>query len=266
MLEKPVPVRYHELMKSPKEKEIKADLPKPLEPAVNEAERIVKDTLRQIEKRLDSPVGEATDATAKLTTASELKTLLKNASREQAKIALNGIENIVLGGIALVPLLGEAEGGAIAAAELTDAAILEGATKAQAAALARGATVTAGGEVAYPLAKIIGQEGAKRLTKVLKAIDPFPDVPTVVTLASGGAELMGAHGAAAIPSAVQILVDQYKSMRLGAQTALEAGRIILRSPEAQRARDFGQSVLSSVQTRLNAAQSPRMSQAAAAFA
>jgi len=27
MLEKPVPVRYHELMKSPKEKEIKADLP-----------------------------------------------------------------------------------------------------------------------------------------------------------------------------------------------------------------------------------------------
>lgn len=252
-------------MKPPKE-EIKTDLPKPLEPAMNEAEKIVKETLRTIETRLQSPVEQSADATAKLTTVGELKQLLKNTSREQAKIALNGIENLVLGGIALVPVLGEAAGGTIAAGELADAAILEGATAAQAQALAKGATVTASGEVAYPLAKLIGADAAKRLTKTLKAIDPYPDLPLIVPLAAGGAELVGVHGAAAVPSAVQLLIDQYKSMRLGAETAVEAGRIVLRSPEVQRMKDFGHSVMSSVTARLNTAASPRMAQAAAAFA
>lgn len=232
---------------------------------MNEAEKIVKETIRAIENRLNSPIGEATDATAKLTTAGELKQLLKNTSREQAKIALNGIENIVLGGIALVPVLGEAQGGAIAAAELTDAAILEGATAAQAKALSQGAKVAASGEVAYPLAKILGEEGAKRLTKTLKAIDPYPDLPAIVPMAAGGAELVGVHGAAAIPSAIQLLVDQYKSMRLGAETVLEAGRIVLKSPELKKVQDFGRSVISSVEARLQKAASPRMAQAAAAF-
>lgn len=251
-------------MKPPKE-EIKPTLPKPLEPAVNEAERIVKETLRRIENRLNSPVEEAADATAKLTTVGELKQLLKNASKEQAKIALNGIENLVLGGIALVPVLGEAEGGAVATAELADAAILEGATAVQAQAFSKGATVAASGEVAYPLSRILGNEAAKRLTKTLKAIDPYPDLPAIIPLAAGGAELVGVHGAAAIPSGLELLIDQYKSMRLGAQTALEAGRIVLKSPEVRRVKEFGQSVLSSVEARIASAASPRMAQAAAAF-
>ncbi len=249
-----------------KEAEIKPNLPKALEPAVAQAEKDVKSLLEQLHQRLESPTEQAVDATAKLTTAQELKELLKNTSKEQAKIALNGIENLVLGGIALVPLLGELEGGTVAAAELVDAAVLEGATAAQAAALAKGATVTAAGEVAYPLTKILGMEGAKRLTKVLKAIDPFPDVPVVVTLASGGAELMGVHGAAAIPSAVQLLIDQYKSVRLSAHAAKEAGRIILTSPEMQRAKDFGNSVYGAIKERLQIAHNPRMAQAAAVFA
>lgn len=258
-------VEYHNFMKPPKE-EIKSNLPKPLEPAMNEAEKIVKETIRKIETRLNSPVEEASDATAKLTTAGELKQLLKNSTREQAKIALNGIENLVLGGIALVPVLGEAEGGAVAAAELTDAAILEGATAAQAQALSKGATVAASGEVAYPLSRILGAEAAKRLTKTLKAIDPYPDLPAIIPMAAGGAELIGIHGAAAIPSGLELLIDQYKSMRLGARTALEAGRIVLKSPELRQAKEFGQSVISSLGARLSAASSPAMAQAAASFA
>lgn len=252
-------------MKLPQE-EIKPTFPKPLEPAMNEAERIFKNSLETVNKRLNTPLDEATDATAKLTTAGELKQLLKKSSREQAKIALNAAENLVLGGIALVPVLGEAEGGAVAAAELADAAVLEGATAREAAALAKGATVAGSGEVAYPLARILGEEGAKRLNKTLKAIDPYPDIPAIIPLAAGGAELMGVHGAAAVPSAVQLLIDQYKSMRLGAQTAVEAGRIILKSPEMHRIKDFSSGIMSSIGARLNAAASPRMAQAAAAFA
>ncbi len=257
---------YNGYMKAPKEKEIKQDLPKPLEPVMKEAEHIIKNSIESIHKRLNNPVEKAVDAAGNLTTGAQLKQLLKEAGKEQAKIALNSIENLVLGGIALVPVLGQVEGGAVASAELTEAAILEGATLAQAQALAKGAVVTGAGEVVYPLTRIIGAEGAKRVTKVLKTLDPFPDVPTIAVLGAGAAELMGVHGAAAIPSAVQILINEYKSMRNLVGTGRKAGDIVLKSPEMERVKDFGSNVVTSITNRLKVASSPQMAQAAARFA
>ena len=163
-------------------------------------------------------------------------------------------------------MFGEIEGGAVAIAELADAAKLEGATLAQANALAKGAEVNVRGGVCYPLIKVLGIEGAKRLNKVLKAIDPYPNIPAVVTLASGGAELMGIHGATAIPSAAQLLVNEFKTIALGAKTALKAGQIIVKSPQVRRMHEFGSSVLSTLDARIQAVTSPRVSQAAHAFA
>ena len=253
-------------MKSPKEKEIKPNLPKPLEPAMNEAERNIAEIIRGIKRRLNSQVDKAADKTAQLTTAGELKLLFKNAAKEQTKIAFNNVENLVLAGLSLIPVFGEIEGGAVAIAELADAAKLEGATLEQANALAKGAEVNVRGGVCYPLIKVLGIEGAKRLNKVLKAIDPYPNIPAVVTLASGGAELMGIHGATAIPSAAQLLVNEFKTIALGAKTALKAGQIILKSPQVRRMHEFGSSVLSTLDARIQAVTSPRVSQAAHAFA
>lgn len=248
------------------QKEIDSSVPKVLEPTLKKAEQMAVELIKKIQLRLNSPVEKAADKAGQLTTMGELKLLFKNAAKGEAKIALNNIENVVLAGLALVPVLGEAEGGAIAATELAEAAVLEGATVTQAKALAKGAQVTAGAEVAYPLSKIIGVEGAKRLNKVLKAIDPYPDLHPIIPLVSGGAELVGVHGAAAIPSAAQILVNQFRSVKLGVETAFQAGNIILKSPEVRRMKEFGSSILTSLEARLNRAASPRAAQAAQAFA
>lgn len=248
------------------QKEIDSSVPKVLEPTLKKAEQMAVELIKKIQLRLNSPVEKAADKAGQLTTMGELKLLFKNAAKGEAKIALNNIENVVLAGLALVPVLGEAEGGAIAATELAEAAVLEGVSLEQAEAMAKGAQVTAGAEVAYPISKIIGVEGAKRLNKVLKAVDPYPELHPIIPLLAGGAELVGVHGAAAIPSALQLLVNQYKSVKLGAETAFQAGKIILKSPEVRRMKEFGSSVLTSLGDRLNGAASPRAAQAAQAFA
>lgn len=247
------------------QKEIDPSAPKILEPTLKRAEKMAIELIKKIQLRLNSPIEKAADKAGQLTTMGELKLLFKNAAKGEAKIALNNIENVVLAGLALVPVLGQAEGGAIAAKELAEAAILEGAKPAQVEALAKGAQVTAGAEVAYPLSKVIGVEGAKRLNKVLKAVDPYPDLHPIIPLVSGGAELVGVHGAAAVPSAAQILVNEYKSVKLAAETVFNAGKIILKSPEVRRMKEFGASVLTSLGARLNGAASPRAAQAAQAF-
>lgn len=252
-------------MKQQKEKEIDPSFPKSVEPTLKKAEKMAVELIKKIQARLDSPVEKAADKAGQLTTFGELKFLLQNAAKGEAKIALNNIENVVLAGLALVPVLGQAEGGAIAAKELADAAILEGATAKQASALTKGAQVTAGTEVVYPLSKVIGVEGAKRLNKVLKAVDPYPELHPIIPLVAGGAELVGVHGAAAIPSAAQILVNEFKSVKLAAETAFQAGKIILKSPEVRRMKEFGASVLTSLGARLNGATSPRAALAAQAF-
>lgn len=248
------------------QKDEESDLPKPLKEMADTVEQMALDHIEDLKRRLKTPTGRAADHAGQLTTMGELKLLLKNAAKGQAQIALNNIENVVLAGLALVPVVGEAEGGAIAAKELAEAALLEGASAEQAAALAKGANVTAGAEVAYPLTKVIGIEGAKRLKKVLNAVDPFPDLDPRLPLVAGGAELAGIHGAAVVPSAAQILVNEFKSVKLAAETAFQAGKIILKSPEVRRMKEFGASVLTSLGARLNGAASPRAAQAAQAFA
>ena len=141
---------------------------------------------------------------------------------------------------------------------------MEGATVSQAKALATGAQVAGGGEVAYPLAHVIGEKGAAKLAKVLKAIDPFPDVDSRLVGAFGLAGVF-IPGLGAVPSGLEIAALTMKDIKSSISAVGEVGSIISKSPELKSVKDFTRSVVDSVTNRIQQAASPQMTQARAAF-
>jgi hypothetical protein len=203
-----------------------------------------EEILEKIEEKMNQPAEEIAEATVELTTKEKLLKVMKNHSKKSGEIAWNATKAVVAGGITLIPILGGA--GEAATAELVDAAILEGATEAEAVALAHGAVVNEAGQVVTPLIKLLGEKGAEKVVKFMKKVDPYPDVPTKLVLVAGIAAAAGIEGAGTIPAVVEMLILQYKRAKLDLKTAMEIGKI--------------------VKGRLEAMSTPKAAEAAAAFA
>ncbi len=218
----------------------------------------VQEVIKNIETRLNSPVDEAVDAVGQLTTKQQLMEVIKKYGKEAAFNALKKGENIAIGALQLIPVLGAAS------ADLVNAAVLEGATATQAKALAMGANVVGKGEVVYPLTHLIGETGAKKLDKVLKALDPHPDVDPRIVMAFGIAGI-AVPGVGAVPAAVELTMLNIKDMKNAAWAAKEASSIITKSPELAQVKLFAENVVKNVGDRIHAMGKPQMIQARAAF-
>jgi len=259
---------------------INMKLPESIGPLVGAVETKVQEALKSIDIRINNPTDQVAENLTQLSTNEQLISTIKNYYKESGKILWTDTKANIAGILSLIPFLGPSM--RVADVTLVEAAILEGATKAQAEALAKGAVVTASGEVAYPLIKILGKEGAERFRKIMEKIDPYPDVPISIVAASGvasiglagGGAAAGASGiggpiaagmevaapiVAAIPAAGQILIDKYKFLKLSGSTGKKVFNIIYNSPKVQEIKER-------ITDRLKAASSPKMAAAAQAFA
>ncbi len=246
-------------MKPEKIKEMKT---KAVETAVDQVLELgvkpVKEVIKNIEVRLNTPADEAVDAVGQLTTKQQLIEVVKKYGKEAAFNALKKVENIGIGALQLIPVLGSAS------TELVDAAILEGATASQAKALATGANVVGKGEIVYPLTHLIGETGAKKLDKVLKALDPHPDVDPRIVMAFGVAGTV-VPGVGAVPAALELTMLNFKDIKNAASATKEVGSIITKSPELASAKLFAENVIKDVGNRIQSFGKPQMVSARAAF-
>jgi hypothetical protein len=245
------------------EEENMTDIPEAMRPLVEAAGDQVEAVLKTVETRVNSPGERTAEAAVQLSTGTQLKEALGKYFSESGKIAWGNVKALGVGALSLIPVLGGA--GEVGVA-MTESATLEGATQAEASALAKGAVVSEAGKVVNPLTKVLGEKGAKRVGKVLKALDPFPDVPTGLVVASGGAEALGLEGAGAIPAGIQLMINEFKKRKLQFGTAKEIGTILIHSLEAGKVKEFAASTVDIIRERLANASAPRMAAAAQAFA
>ncbi|MFZ2206927.1 MAG: hypothetical protein WA061_06325 [Microgenomates group bacterium] len=218
----------------------------------------VTEVIKDVEKKLNDPISEAINAVGELTTKQQLVEVAKKYGKTAAFNALKKLENIGIGVAQLLPILGPVS------QELVDAAVLEGATASEAKALATGAKVLDGGKVAYPLSHLIGETGAKKLDKALKALDPYPDLHPGVVAAFGAAGIV-IPGVGAIPNGIEIAILNVKDMKNAAGAVKESVSIISKSPEVQQVKDFTSGIIQGITNRINRAAGPQMGQARAAF-
>lgn len=218
----------------------------------------VVEVIKDVEKKLNDPISETINAVGELTTKQQLIEVAKKYGKTAAFNALKKLENIGIGVAQLLPILGPVS------QELVDAAVLEGATASEAKALATGAKVLDGGKVAYPLSHLIGETGAKKLDKVLKALDPYPDLHPGVVAAFGAAGIV-IPGVGAIPNGIEVAILNVKDMKNAAGAIKESASIISKSPEVQQVKDFTSGIIQGVTNRINRAAGPQMGQARAAF-
>ena len=247
-------------MKEEKVKEIKKKI---IDKAVDKGLEVVikpiKEAIQDVEKRLNNPVDEMVNAVGELTTAQQLLSVIKKYNKDTGLNAIKKAENMGIAALSLLPVLGTVS------TDLVDAAIVEGATAAQAQTLAKGAQVVGGaGEVAYPLSHLVGEKAASKVASTLKALDPFPDIDPKIVLACGAAGIV-IPGVGAIPSGIEIAILTIKDIKNTVSTVGEMGSIISKSPELRSVKDFSQSVVQSVTKRIQRAGSPQMTQARAAF-
>jgi hypothetical protein len=231
-------------------------VPEAIKPILEATGEKVENLLREIDSRINKPTEQVAEAAVQLTTGKQLTEVIKHHFNEESKILWGDVKAAGIGALSLIPYLGGA--GEAATVELTEAAILEGASKTQARALARGAVVSESGTVIMPLAKVLGEQGAEKMGKFLKELDPFPDVPAKLTAASGIAEASGVEGAGLVPSGIQLLVNKYKEIKLNVYTLKNIVSILVNSPETN-------AVIGSIKERINKASSPQMEEAAKAF-
>lgn len=237
-----------------KKKATEVVVDKVLELAVKPATEVIKD----VEKRLNEPTAEAVDAVGQLTTKQQLFEVAKKYGKQAAFNGLKKLENMGIAALQLLPVIGTAS------TDLVEAAILEGATTSQAKALATGASVTEKGAVVFPLTHLIGEAGAKKLDKVLHALDPHPDVDPRIVAAFGIAGVP-VPGLGAVPAALEITMLNIKDMKNAGWAMKETASIISKSPEVQSIKDFTHSVFESVNNRIQRAGGPQMRQARGAF-
>lgn len=220
-----------------------------------------KEVLQTVQARIHNPIDQSAESAVKLTTKKQLKQVLDTNVKESLKRGWSSAKAMTAGVLSLIPILGGA-----GEASLADAAVLEGATKTEAQALAKGAVVTASGEVTYPLTKLLGETAAKRVVGIVKTIDPFENVHPAIVAASGVAEMMGVEGAGLIPPAIQIITNEVGSIKQGFRAAKEVTDILRQSTEAEKAKNFARSTLEHIRGRLDKATQPNMVAAARAFA
>lgn len=216
------------------------------------------EVIKDVEKKLNDPTNEAVNAIGELTTKQQLIEVAKKYGKTAAFNALKKLENIGIGAAQLLPVIGPVS------QELVDAALLEGATASEAKALATGAKVLDGGKVVYPLSHLIGETGAKKLDKVLKALDPYPDLHPGVVAAFGAAGIV-VPGVGAIPNGIEVAILNIKDIKNAAWAVKETTSILSRSPEMQQVKDFTAGIIQGVTGRINRAAGPQMGQARAAF-
>ena len=234
--------------------------------AVQAVEKAVESAIKTIENRANNqPYVAVAESVVQLSTVGKLGEATKKHTKDQTKLLWSNLKAIGVGAISLIPLIGGAAE-ASAAAELVDAAVMEGATIAEAEALAKGAIIKDSGKIITPLVKVLGQAGAEKAVKVLKAIDPFPDVPTEFVVAAGVTEAAGVKGAGLAPVAWQLAVNKVAETQNQINYIQQVGEILTTSPEAQRIRDNVTQVKNYIKDRINNAKAPKMSFAAAAFA
>jgi len=232
---------------------------KGVDAALEHAVKPVTEVIVHIENRLNTPVNQATDAVGELTTLQQLWAIQKKYAKEMTPRKVKELVNMGITVLSLLPVLGTLS------TDLVDAAILEGATPQVAQALATGATVTAGGEVAYPLAHIVGKKGAEKLGKVLHALNPFEDIPPELVAICGTVGL-AVPGFGAVPAGVEIAILNMKDIKSSVLHAKEMGGVLLQSPEFQSVKSFGRAVVDSVSARIHRAATPQMQEARAVFA
>lgn len=216
------------------------------------------EVIKDVEKKLNDPISEAVNAVGELTTKQQLVEIAKKYGKTAAFNTLKKLENIGIGVVQLLPFIGPIS------QDLVDAAILEGATATEAKALATGAKVLDGGKVAYPLSHLIGETGAKKLDKTLKALDPYPDLHPGVVAAFGAAGIV-VPGVGAIPNGIEVAILNIKDMKNAAWAVKETTSILSKSPEMQQVKDFTAGIIQGVTNRINRAAGPQMGQARAAF-
>ena len=188
---------------------------------------------------------EAADNGARLSFWSKIKEATDPFYKKNINLAWRDTKLALTAFFSVLPLLGEAEG-----AMLIDAALLEGATRAEAEALARGAVVGANGVVSETLTMILGEKTLDGVRKGLKLIDPFEGVPTEIVLAAAGAEIAGVPGALAILACAKLSLNMVERM-------VESGKMTA---------DVGKVVIDEIKDRIKKAKSPEMVASAAAFA
>lgn len=218
----------------------------------------VKEVIQNIEKRLNNPTDGVVDTIGRLTTLEQLFAIQKKYAKKTGYNLLKKGENIGIAALSLLPVLGTAS------TDLVDAATLEGATVAQAEALAKGAQVVGAGEVVYPLSHLIGEKAAGKVEKTLKALNPYEDVPPEIVAVCGTVGL-AVPGVGAIPSGIEMAILTMKDIRNSALQAADMGAIIAKSPELQTVKNYTRSVVDSITNRIQRVTSPQMSEARAAF-
>lgn len=217
----------------------------------DELHEAITEAVSHVEERINQPAKEVADQIGRVSFWASLKETVSPHLKEQLKTSWKNLKALVAGGIALAPVLGELGSSTIVAQELIDAAVLEGATLEQAQALAtQGAEVLESGVVAQSAGSILTKEFMQGLNKALKTVDPFEDVHKIVVLAAAGAEMVGLHGALAIPAALQLAKGEFEMMKQSVFITYDVGNL----------------VLSELKERLAKANQPEMTSAIAAFA
>jgi len=173
----------------------------------------VKRAIAEIDKRMSKPSG--ADEVARIGFLSKLYGAADPHIKEIGKERWKNAKAVGAGVLSILPIIGQVEGGGVAVAELTDAAILEGATLAEAGALAGGKVVGAGGTVVETLGKMMGNKSLEGVKKAMKAIDPFEDVPIGITSAAAAVELLGVEGAMVIPAVARLGIGAVKICKEG---------------------------------------------------
>lgn len=232
-------------------------------PVVEILENQIESVVNTVEARVNNPEDQTAEATVQLSTGAQIKEAISHHFKENGKITWSTVKAVGVGALSLIPILGGA--GEVASAELIDAAVLEGASVAEAGALSKGAVVAESGKVVTPLIKILGEKGAEKVIDVVKKLDPFEDVPKEIVMASGAAEALGLEGAGVIPAAIQIVINQGKSIKEGISMGVDVGKIILNSPEAQKAKDYVTTAKNKIRSRLDKANTSNMAMAAQVF-
>lgn len=208
------------------------------------------EAVKKVDIKMTSPAKEVADEAGRIGYLAKLKGVIEPHSKELQKIAWKDLKAVTVAVISAAPVIGQAEGGALATKTLTEAAILEGATKIEAAALAKGSVVMGGGVVGETLTKIVGKKTLEGVNKIVKAVDPFEDVPTVIVVAAGGAEMLGVVGALAVPAVIQLGKNAVDRAVEGVKMGIDVYKVT--SDE--------------VKDRINKFKSPEMVASAAAFA
>ncbi len=208
--------------------------------------------IKNVDDRLKNPVKKVAGKAGELTAFSRFceDANLKEHALKYTKNQWKTLKALAAGTVSLIPLINQVEGGKVASAELIDAAILEGATRAEAAALAKGFVVAGSGAVVEPIGRVVGRGVTDGVKKGLKAIDPFEDVPAVITATAGAAQIAGVPGALAVPALIQLAKNSFEMW----------------SEIYKTGKDIKKAILAEVNNRVARAKSPEMVASVAAFA